>query len=100
VLSIRFSYRQICLPILTIACALALVVPAFAGAATGQSSDPTAAQYGPPVVCPTCVSNVSNDPQGSLPFTGADIGFLLAAGVVLLAGGLAMRGFARRAGTD
>jgi hypothetical protein len=82
-----------------------LAVPAFAGAASGQSSDPTAAQYGPPVVCPNCVhSDGGTDPGsglggnvGPLPFTGFDVIAMAAVALAVTGVGLVLqRAVARR----
>jgi hypothetical protein len=81
-----------------------LAVPAFAGAASGQSSDPTAAQYGPPVVCPTCIHDPGTDSGsglggnvGPLPFTGFDVIAMAAVALAVTGVGLVLqRAVARR----
>jgi hypothetical protein len=79
-----------------------LAVPAFAGAATGQSTDPTAAQYGPPVVCPTCVHSDGGGAAsasgsglggnvGPLPFTGFDVIAMAAVALAVTGVGLVLQ---------
>jgi hypothetical protein len=86
-----------------------LTVPAFAGAATGQSSDPTAAQYGPPITPP------QNDPGsgsasgsgsglggnvGPLPFTGFDVIAMAAVALAVTGVGLVLQRAVARRPTD
>jgi hypothetical protein len=101
--NIQSRYRRFAVPFLIVACAVALVAPAGAGAQSG-SSDPTAAQYGPPVTPPsqTAGGGQVNDPGqvGALPFTGADVGILAVAAVALLGGGLALRSLSRSRAHD
>jgi hypothetical protein len=78
--------------------ALALIVPAGAGAQEKNCSGPTGDQYCPNTQVLTGSgsgedpgSAESADPSGGLPFTGFDIGLSLAAAAGLLGAGLVLR---------
>ena len=105
----RISYRQKLLPTFAVLAALALAVPAAAGAQElDTGSDPTAAQYGDQSQTFSGGGDTpdSTDPLSpssprvisSLPFTGADLIWLVSGGVVLLATGLIVRRQARARG--
>jgi hypothetical protein len=70
-----------------LACALVLALVGTAAAA-----NPTQSAY-EPTTCTAC----STHSDGTLPFTGVDVGALAAVGVTLAAGGLLIR---RRVGTQ
>jgi hypothetical protein len=93
--------RQIVALAAVAAVAVALALPATAGAQTCQPGDPTASQYCPATDIGVEVSQsgsggggggeVASSGGGSLPFTGLDVPALLAVALALTCSGIALR---------
>ena len=87
--------------IAVLAAAFLLPSQAFADSCSNAGSDPTATQYCSTVVVhetptpetptPSSTTEEVTETSGSLPFTGLDLGALIAAAVVLTGTGLALR---------
>jgi hypothetical protein len=100
-MNIRIPYRLLACLALTLVCAVAFLAPAVAGAQVHQGS-PTADEYDPALVPPPQSSNGSGGggsgdsaTVAGLPFTGAEVGVLAIAAVVLVGGGMALRTYIR-----
>ena len=76
-----------------------LAFPVFAGAASGSSSDPTSAQYGPPVTPPTDPSGLGGN-VGPLPFTGFDVIAMAAVALTVTGLGLVLQRAVSRQPTE
>jgi hypothetical protein len=97
-IDIRLQHRRLSLLALILVCVVASLAPAVATAQVSQRSDPTAAQYDP-VTPPKANSGSGATDNGAtvagLPFTGAEVGVLAIAAIVLLGGGIALRTYSR-----
>jgi hypothetical protein len=106
----RMAANSLRIALTALAAVLVLAVPAFADESTtqgyggvagsvqtqvgqqpGSAGQPSAGNAASPGPVRTLTPTQGGNAGGNLPFTGADLGMLVAGGLVLLAGGLALR---------